>query len=150
MKKMKKFLAVMALSALTACCVGGMIASRASVNAETASLQTEVTFETEYAVGTIVTVPTTQIVYNGKALETSKKIVCPDGTVLTGETVEIVHQGDYTVEYSALSEAGERLSKVYTFEGLHTMALLQNMAVSRGETALLSAWLLGTALNGAK
>ena len=79
MKKIKKLLTVMALSALTAFCVGGAVASRTSVNAETASLQTEVTFETEYAVGAMVTVPTTQIVYDGKALETSKKIVCPDG-----------------------------------------------------------------------
>ena len=121
MKKIKKLLTVMALSALTACCVGGAVASRTSVNAETASLQTEVTFETEYAVGATVTVPTTQIVYGGKVLETSKKIVCPDGTVLTGETVEIVHQGDYTVEYSAISEAGETLSKVYTFEGFYPL-----------------------------
>lgn len=121
MGKMKKFLAVMALSILAAGCAGGAIALRTSVSAATASLQTEVTFETEYAVGTMVTVPTTQIVYDGKALETSKKIICPDGTILTGETVEIIHQGNYTVEYSAVSDAGEEISKVYDFKGFYPL-----------------------------
>lgn len=121
MKKMKKLLAVTVLSATAACCIGSAFATWASVDAETATLETEVTFEKEYSVGSSVVVPTTQIVYGGKALETTKKIVCPDGTVLTGESVEVVHQGDYTVEYSAVSDDGEQLSLVYAFEGYYPL-----------------------------
>ena len=121
MRKIGKLLVVIALFTLTACCVGGANALRTSVSAKTASLQTEVSFEAEYAVGARVTVPTTQIVYEGKALETSKKITCPDGTVLSGEEVEIAHQGVYTVEYSAISDNGDALTKTYTFKGYYPL-----------------------------
>lgn len=118
--KIKKLLSIAFSAAFTALSVGGVIASLMPAVAET-SLQKEVTFQQEYAVGTSVAVPTTQIVYDGEALETSKKIICPDGTILTGDTVEIVHQGDYTVEYSAITEKGETVSKAFAFEGYYPL-----------------------------
>ena len=122
MKKMKKMLAVIITSVLTIGGIGGAFVAQTAVRAETVQLQTEVNFETEYEVGASVALPTTQIVYGGKALETLKKVTCPDGSIVTGEErLEIVHQGEYSVEYVATAENGEKLSKTYTFKGYYPL-----------------------------
>ena len=78
-------------------------------------------FDAEYAVGTAVRVPDLQIEQGGVKLETSKRTIGPDGTVYTDDVVEIVHQGVYTVEYTASGAGGEILTETHTFSGYYPL-----------------------------
>lgn len=121
MKKTKKWVAVAASAILSGCLFGGAIAVTVRPVAEEAKLDTTVGFEAEYEVGSSVVIPDARLVYDGKSLSTEKKVICPNGAIVDEDVVEVAYQGDYTVEYSAVTESGETLKKTYAFDGYYSL-----------------------------
>ena len=89
--------------------------------AEKRDAGTEVQFEKEYEVGETVKIPDLRLEQDGKYFDAEKKVTCPDGTVFTGDSLEIFHQGVYEVKYSAVTENGETLQETHTFEGYYPL-----------------------------
>lgn len=100
---MKSFLKskawLISVAATVACgCIGGIVANAIPVQAD----ETEALLKTVYEIGETVEVPTAEITYGDKTVESADYVVYfPDGSASKQASFDIEAYGKYTVRYSA-------------------------------------------------
>ena len=106
-KNRQKLLALLCMGAILTVGVGVGVSQSNVVNADdTVVLQDGITFESEYALGTELEIPTSTIIFNGESYTAECVLRYPDGNAFRGGKAKLDVAGKYVLEYRASTPSG--------------------------------------------
>lgn len=119
MKKSRTKIILVAIATLAMGVVAGIIYSPSFVSANDVPVLSEVSIETSYAKGEVLTVPAATVTVGGEQKAASAYLHHPDGSVrVLGKEVELDVMGNYSLEYrtvvSGVAYSFEKPFTVYT------------------------------------